>query len=129
LPSTAHGFGALLAQGQVVFAAAAIVGVALDQDLAALVLVQVVRVVGNHWLAIFTHDVAVEVEVDAAVGQHAFWIVQRIDGRGFDWTDVARCRWRLARSGVRSTTVGSATLTGDLQAASRAAVAMMKLHS
>src|SRR5450830_57797 len=95
----AHGFGAFLAQGQGVFGAAAFVGVALNQDLAVAVLGQVAGVVFHHWLAVFTHDVAVEVEVHAAVGQHAFRIVQRVDRLGFHRCDGAGLFRRGGRFG------------------------------
>jgi hypothetical protein len=62
-------------------------------------------VVLDDWLAVVTDDVAVVVEVDAAVRQDAFRVVQRIDGAGFDRTDVAAGvgRRRGLATGVFST--------------------------
>src|SRR5471030_1620127 len=85
-----HGFGTFLTQGQVVLGAAAFIGVTLDQDRTGFVLLQVVGVVLHDRFAVVAYDVAVEVEVHAALGQHALWIVQRIDHWSDDRSDRAR---------------------------------------
>ena len=70
------GFGALLAQRQVVFAAATFVGIALNQDLEALVGNQVFGMSSNQ-IAVFVLDIVlVQIEVDAALGQLALRIGQ-----------------------------------------------------
>jgi hypothetical protein len=68
---TLDGFGTLLAERQVVFAAAALVGIALDQHLEALVGGQVLGVGGDQILVLVLDFVLVEVEVDAALRQLA----------------------------------------------------------
>ena len=77
----AYRLGALLAESQVVFAAAALVGIALDEDLLALVLRQVVAVRRYQCLVVILDGIVVILKVDAALGQRAVGIVQRIDCR------------------------------------------------
>src|SRR5690606_11894191 len=60
----AHGLGALLAQRQVVLAAAALVGVAFDGDLARRVGLQEAGMAVDHRLELGLDGVAVEVEID-----------------------------------------------------------------
>ncbi len=73
----AHGLGALLAERQVVLAAAALVGVALHDDLARTVRREEARVRLDRAAVLVLDHEAVEVEVDAALGQRAGRIVQR----------------------------------------------------
>src|SRR5690606_40721098 len=82
-----HRFGALLAQRQVVFAAAALVGVALDHDAPGLVGEQVARVRVDRAAELVLDHETVEIEVDAALGERARRGVQRsgyTDGRLLD---------------------------------------------
>jgi hypothetical protein len=73
---TLDGFGTLLAERQVVFTAAALVGVALEQHFEALVGNQVLGVGGDQILVLVLDVVLVEVEVDAALRQLALRIGQ-----------------------------------------------------
>jgi hypothetical protein len=73
---TLDGFGTLLAERQVVFAAAALVGIALEQHLEALVGDQVLGVGGDQILVLVLDFVLVEIEVDAALRQLALRIGQ-----------------------------------------------------
>jgi hypothetical protein len=71
--------GALLAEGQVVFAAAALVGVALDEHLHLRVGDEEPGMRLDQRLEFVLDDVAVVVEEDAALGQHA--LLHRRQGR------------------------------------------------
>ena len=73
-----HRFRALLAQGEVVLAAATIVGVALDDDAAIAVGGEVAGVrLDQRAVLVLDHE-AVEREVDAAPGEDALGIVERV---------------------------------------------------
>ncbi len=73
---TLDGFGTLLTERQVVFAAATLVGITLDQHLEALVGGQVLGVSGDQILVLVLDFVLVEVEVDAALRQLALRVGQ-----------------------------------------------------
>src|SRR5574337_872769 len=70
------GIGALLPERDVVFARAALVGVALDRHPRARMRLQVARVRLDEGLVLVLDDEAVEVEVDAALGEDAVGVVQ-----------------------------------------------------
>src|SRR5690606_22442101 len=74
----AYRLGPLLAEGEVVLAAAAIVGVALDGDPAAAIGGQVAGMRLDQRAVLVLHHEAVELEVDAALGEDAGGIVERI---------------------------------------------------
>src|SRR5690606_12658437 len=67
-----------LAKGQVVFAAAAIVGIALDRDPPAAIGGQVAGMRLDQRTILVAHHEAVEVEIDAALGEDAGRIVERV---------------------------------------------------
>ena len=71
-----HGFRTLLAKRQVVFAAAALVGVALDQHLVLAVLGEKLGMVIKQRFEFVLDDETVVVEINAALGERAFWIFQ-----------------------------------------------------
>src|SRR5215470_6543887 len=71
-------FGAPLPERDVVLAAAALVGVALDGHLRALVRLQVLAVRLDQRLVLVLHVVAVELEIHAALREHVARILERI---------------------------------------------------
>src|SRR6187455_1873386 len=70
--------GALLAERDVVFARAALVGVALDRHARVAVLREVAAVRLDQRAELVAHGEAVEVEVDDALAEHARRIAQRV---------------------------------------------------
>src|SRR5262245_840233 len=69
-----HGIGPALPEREVVLAAAALVGVALDAHLGGAVLLQVARVGRHDRLVLVLDEVAVVIEEDAALGEDALRI-------------------------------------------------------
>jgi hypothetical protein len=86
--------GALLAERDVVFARAALVGVALDRHARSAILLQIARVRFDQRAVFVLDDEAVEVEVDAALRQDVVRVAQRIAAPAARPSRSRRPPWR-----------------------------------
>src|SRR5262249_44761409 len=99
-----HAVGTALAEADVVLAAAALVGVALDQHLGARVVTQVFGVRFEHRPEFLFHLELVEIEIDRALGEDVVRVLKRADAARRRLGDVDGCYagfLRLGRGGRR----------------------------
>ena len=112
----ANRLGPPLAEREVVLAAAALVGIALDHDFLRAVAGQVLRMGIEGRAVLILDGEAVEVEIDTAPGQRVFRVLERILGIECDLRDRTRAAGGIGRCAACACARGSAAIGRDVRA-------------